>query len=139
MLNINVKVIPHRHQRYPTVGDWWYDNKTKTWEIRVSAMGDWRYEALVALHEQHEVLLAYNRYCCAGIMPIEALVHTVDTFDIQFEKDREKGIYTQDEEPGDNINSPYRTEHFFATTLERLFAAQLGVDWEEYDKTVMSL
>ena len=40
---------------------------------------------------------------------------------------------------GDNVNAPYRKEHFFATNLERLFASELGVDWFEYDRYVDAL
>ena len=41
--------------------------------------------------------------------------------------------------PGDNINAPYRREHFFATNIERLFAGELNVDWFEYDRYVDAL
>lgn len=32
-----------------------------------------------------------------------------------------------------------RREHFFATTVERLLADQLGVDWQGYDYTIGEL
>ena len=38
-----------------------------------------------------------------------------------------------------NVNAPYRKEHFFATNLERLLAAELKVDWFEYDRYVDAL
>lgn len=36
-------------------------------------------------------------------------------------------------------NAPYRKEHFFATSLERLFSAELDVDWQEYERFVDAL
>jgi hypothetical protein len=42
-------------------------------------------------------------------------------------------------EPGDHEHAPYRREHFFATNLERLLSAELGVDWFEYDRDVDAL
>jgi hypothetical protein len=136
-LNINVRTIPHDQQRYPTVGDWWYDFETNTWEIRVSDMGDWRYEALVAIHEEHEVLAFYYKVC--NKLTIEEMVALVDNFDIQFEKERAAGKHTPEDEPGDDPNCPVVKEHFFATNLERLFAIALGVDWNEYSKAVEAL
>jgi hypothetical protein len=54
-----------------------------------------------------------------------------------FEKARESGRVSG--EPGDAPDSPYRREHFFATSLERLLAAELGVDWAVYEAHVDSL
>lgn len=125
--NIIVKVIPHNQQRYETVGDWFYNPDNKTLWIFVSQMNDWRYEYLVAQHEQIEAALCIQR----GIDE-----KATTAFDIKFEQNRQEG---NTDEPGDDPKAPYRAEHFFATTIERLIAAELGVDWFEYDKAIMEL
>ncbi len=59
---------------------------------------------------------------------------TISRFDVRFEEARERGEVKG--EPGDAGDSPYRHEHFFATNLERLLAAELGVDWAVYEHYV---
>lgn len=125
-MDITIKIIPHGQHRYETCGDWWSDDDAGNLELRVSDMGDWRKEALVAVHELVEVLICKQR----GIT-----TEQVDVFDKAFEATREEG----DEEPGDDPACPYRREYFFATSIERLLAAELGVDWAEYDKAIADL
>lgn len=98
-MRVVIETIPHAEQRYPTVGDWlWSDDET-TLTIRVSDMGDWRSEMLVALHELVEVIL-----CKAGGVEQQA----VDAFDIEFERKRAARNL---DEPGDDPAAPYRDEH----------------------------
>ena len=125
-MNIEIKTILHRQQRYSTIGDWTIlpDGSLK---ISVSDMGNDDYAFLVAVHELCEVWLCKKR----GITQ-----KAVDTFDIIFEQNRAEG---DESEPGDHPDAPYRKEHFFATSIERLLAAELGVDWAKYDKTVVEL
>ena len=85
-------------------------------EIKVAKMPDKRMELLLAIHELIEALLCAERGITAEM---------VDTFDLNF-----KG----EGEAGDDMNAPYRLEHFFAESIERLFASELGVDWLEYSK-----
>lgn len=126
-MKINVETIPHTEQRYPTVGDYW-DDPDAVVQVRVSAMKDWRYEALVVIHEMIEMFLTKHR---------QIAEQDISDFDIRFERSREEGLVTG--EPGDHVNAPYRREHFFATNLERLLAAELDVDWFEYDRDVEAL
>lgn len=123
---VSISVIPHGEQPYPTVGDWRFDDDDCL-KIRVSDMGNWKYEFLVALHELVEVTLCKDR----GITERE-----VDEFDKAFEAKRKQG---DDSEPGDAPDAPYRLEHFTATNIERLMAVELGVDWAEYEKAVNAL
>lgn len=125
-MKIRIETIPHQAQRYPTVGDYWDEAGVE--EIRVSEMPDWRYEALVAVHEMIEMILVKHR----GISE-----QSISQFDIAFEQSREEGKVRG--EPGDDPRAPYQKEHFFATNLERLLAAELGVDWFEYDTLVDGL
>ena len=114
-----IRTIPHHRQRYPTCGDWWATEDQ--WNIRVSALGDWRYEFLVSLHEQIEMALCVAR----GISE-----DAVTTFD---------EAHPDADSPGDLLDAPYRREHRFAENLERLMAAELGVDWDTYDRIVGEL
>ncbi len=126
-MKIQIETIPHESQRYPTVGDYW-DDEAGVEQVRVSAMPDWRYEALVAVHEMIEMILVKYR----GISE-----QAISEFDIAFEQSREQGKVLG--EPGDDARAPYQREHFFATNLERLLAAELGVDWFAYDRLVDGL
>lgn len=125
-MNINIKVIPNSSQRYPTVGDWWFTEKGEL-EIRVSDLGNWKMAALVTVHELIEVVLCQAR----GISQEE-----VDKFDKVFEQQRKLNDFS---EPGDSSAAPYRREHFFATTIERLLCAELGLDWKEYEERINNL
>lgn len=125
-MKISVRTIPHKGQRYETVGDWWFDKKGDL-QIRVSDMKNWKYELLVAIHEIIEVSLCKDR----GITDAK-----VTSFDKMFEACRAPG---NTDEPGDDPQAPYKKEHFFATSLERLLAAELNVDWGAYDKKVNEL
>ncbi|HEY2796717.1 MAG TPA: hypothetical protein VGK26_02405 [Thermoanaerobaculia bacterium] len=125
-MRIEIQTIPHHEQRYPTVGDYWDDEDAV--QIRVSEMDDWRYVILVALHEIVEAMLARYR----GISE-----EAIGSFDMEFEKKREQALVRG--EPGDAPDAPYRREHIFATSLERLLAAELGVDWAQYEAYVDSL
>jgi hypothetical protein len=125
-MNINYQVIPHQQQRYPTVGDWWFD-KEGNMSIRVSRMSDWRYECCIGVHEIVEALICKH----LGITQ-----ESVDRFDIEFEKKRAKGNF---DEPGDDKDSPYRIPHGIASAVERLLGACLGIDWNKYADEVEGL
>lgn len=127
MLKIFIQSIPHNEQRYETVGDYW-DDEEGVEQVRVSQLPDWRWEFLVAVHELIEKGLTKHR----GIDE-----HTISQFDVQFEAARDRGEVSG--EPGDAPDAPYQQEHFFATCIERLLAAQLNVDWFQYEAYVDSL
>jgi hypothetical protein len=129
MKKIIIEVIPHSQQRYPTVGDYWKD-EDGTQHVVVSDMGNDDYAFLVAIHELVELYLCDKR----GIKEED-----ISAFDIAFEKEREEGKHTDEEEPGYAPGAPYKNEHFFAEAVERLVAGQLDVDWKTYDKTVNEL
>lgn len=125
-MDINIKTIPNEEQRYPTIGDWWFTPEGNL-ELRVSNLGDWKMEAAIIVHELCEVLLCKAR----GIKQED-----VDNFDKQFEENRPED---NEDEPGDDPAAPYRKEHFFATSIERLLCAELGIDWKEYEDKINSL
>lgn len=125
-MKIQLRTIPHSEQRYETCGDW--ENLPEgSLRISVSDMGNDDYAFLVAIHELVEVWLCNKR----GITD-----EAVSAFDIEYEKNRPEG---DESEPGNHPDAPYRKEHFFATNIERIIAAELGIDWATYNKAVMSL
>lgn len=120
MLNIEIKTIDKNLHRYETCGD--YFDLNGVTHIRVSEMGDSDSEFLVALHELCEWYLTKRR----GISE-----ESITKFDVEFERNR-----SDNSEPGDSWDSPYRKEHRFAENIERMVAHELGVDWHEYDKKI---
>lgn len=125
-MKIYIETIPHKNQRYETVGDWWFTKKGDL-EIRVSDMGNEDYEYLIASHELDEA------YLCRDMGVNEK---QVTEFDEEFEKKRKKGNV---DEPGDDPNAPYFDQHFIATTFERLRAQALGIFWPTYNEAVNKL
>ncbi len=121
-----VRTIPHHLQRYDTVGDYWTDDNGVL-QLRVSELGDWRYEFLVVFHELAEKAITRH---------LGVLESDIDKFDIEYEKGRQAGNY---DEPGDDCRSPYHEAHVVATYLERELSVYLGVDWQMYDKKVKEL
>jgi hypothetical protein len=121
-MKITVTTVKAKDMRYPSLGDYGETPAGDVW-FKVVDLGDWRFEALVALHEIVEYLLVK----AAGIP-----VLSIDAFDIAFEQDREIGINGPDEEPGDSIDAPYHLQHGVASGVERVVAAMMGVAWADY-------
>jgi hypothetical protein len=118
-VQIIIETVPQSRQAYDTAGDWRWRNGTL--HITVSAMSNWRYEALVAIHETVEALLCRSR----GVS--EQAVTAWDT-----------GPGKRLDDPGDDPRSPYHAEHVAATRIEREFAKELAVNWRAYDREVTS-
>ena len=117
-LRVDMQTLPHRFQRYNTVGDWMGDEKHRV--IFVSEMSNNDYEFLVGLHELIEQALCLKR----NITDAE-----VTKFDKSF-----KG-----EEPGDSPDAPYFKEHRFATKIEKMVCKELGISWIKYCEFLDSL
>jgi len=126
-MRITIETIRHEDQRYPTCGDWMFIDDTHL-RIRVSDMGDWRKEAAVAIHELVEAVLCRND----GVAE-----DAVDAFDIAYEKDR--APHLEMGEPGDSPHAPYHRQHCFATGVERMLIAALGVPWAEHEAATEKL
>jgi len=122
-----ISQVPHRKQRYETVGDWIPGRPA---QIRVSKMKDQRYVFLVALHE----MIEYELCKMHGITDKEVVA-----FDVNFEAERRMNLHPLDAEPGNHPKAPYRNEHEFATMIEMMVAQKLGVSWSDYERTVLSL
>ncbi len=129
-MNISIKTIKHEDQVYPTCGDWRFTEEGDL-NIFISDMGNWKYEALIAVHELLEVILCKDRGVSTEI---------VDTFDKLFENLRTQNPeLIGDVEPGSMPTAPYHREHMFASIVEKALAGELKVDWNDYDKTVNEL
>ena len=118
-MNITIKTIPHKEQRYPTLGDYWFDDNEDL-EIRVSKLNNWMWEFLIALHELVEVALVKQR----GIS-----LKSIDDFDKAFEANLPED---NEEEPGEQKDAPYKMEHLFAHSIEIQMAVAFGLDWYSY-------
>ena len=142
-MRVVIQAIEHVEQRYPTCGDYW-DDEAGNLQVRVSKMDDWRYEALVGIHEVIEALLCRHD----GVSFAE-----IDAFDKDFEKARAEvtnpakvrrflfrgEVRDKDAEPGDDPRAPYYRQHGIATGIERILAVLLGVDWSAYSEAVLAL
>lgn len=116
-LIIEVKTIPQKEHRYPTLGD--YVGHEKLRFIQVSDMGNAKYEFLIAMHELIEQALCLER----GV-PEELITK----FDIEFDKSGKEG------EPGDDPLAPYHKEHVYASAIEYSLCKELGLDPNAYDR-----
>ena len=116
MNTLDCRSIPHDEQRYDTVGD--YFSGTTAEHFRISEMPAEVYEHLILIHELIEWIICQHR----GISN-----RAIDNFDMDW-----KG----EGEPGDDSDAPYYRAHQIASAVERLLAAELGVDWKLYEAAV---
>lgn len=125
-MRIEIKTIPHSNQAYATGGNWGFRDNGDIW-IEVSELSDWRREALIAVHELVEILLCKHD----GVTQ-----QSVDEFDKSFEANRPADNV---DEPGDDPKAPYVRQHCIATGIERVLAAELGVNWKNYEEELEAL
>lgn len=96
-------------------GDY-YQNQDGSWEIIVSPRVGSKKELVTTLvHELIECILAE----AAGISE-----PSIDAFDKKFEDRRKQGLETEESEPGEAKDSPYRRQHQFATIVESLITME---------------
>ncbi len=134
---ITIRVIPHKDQRYPTVGDWRTPEEgfEKT-QILVSDLHNRDYEFLVAIHELIEMYLARRHGVRASV---------VTAFDKAFESVRDtlSGVdaaaVSPLGEPGDDPHCPVYWEHQCATNIERILCHELKIRWQEYEAAIDAL
>lgn len=51
--------------------------------------------------------------------------------------DRFDEAHPDSEEPGDEVNSPYRNEHGIALGIERILCAYLNIPWKVYEEALL--
>jgi len=117
---ISILDKPYEKMRYPTIGDWVFKPVSTgyTLHIDVADLGDPRFNILVAFHEFIEAYLCNERGIAGA---------SVDAWDLEH-----KGH----PDPGSIPNCPYYREHMFATILERAMAAELNINWDEYEAAI---
>lgn len=125
MKNIISCSVSPESQRYPTCGDYWEDEHSLQFRITKQPISKW--EAAVFLHEFVEFMLSKDR----GITEQE-----ITDFDLKWETMNKRGL-NREEEPGDEVEAPYHKEHEFAKKLEKMFADELGINWEEYNENLI--
>lgn len=132
-LGILIQDIPHREQRYNTCGDYFEEKLEYSPElggyptllhVKVSKLPSRREMFLVAIHELIELAL-----CEAEGIGIEE----IDRFDMQ------EGMDIEGIEPGDHPDAPYYKQHQIASGIERILAAEMGVDWLTYERHIAEL
>lgn len=153
-MKIDFQIVPHKRQRYDTVGDYFFIRRILN--FRISKMSDARYPILVFLHEMIEFFMCR----LAGVK-----MKDIDRFDMEYERTRVTKLATNldisvesvmkqryeiaiplapcgcvhKEEPGDDEHAPYYMQHQTATACEKLIAKALGVGWKKYETEVESL
>lgn len=113
---ILLEVIPHEQQRLGAPGDWFFTQEGNL-TVRISDLGDWRYNFLVLRHEMDEAILCYF----SGI--------TTEMVD----EDQAKAKPTDDPDsfsgyPGARLQN----QHNDALAAEWQMSRLLGVDWAKY-------
>lgn len=130
MKKITVTIIDHTKQRYDTLGDYWFDDEGN-WHLAISDMGDWRYNFLVALHELVEMALIKQK--AFGLMLSEQqMERQICEFDKAMLSDS-----PHIEDPGMDPHAPYHQEHLIATGIEIQMCGHLGLNFREYDSTMI--
>jgi hypothetical protein len=118
-LKIIIETQPVDRMRYKTLGDYYDEDGIQA--IMVADCGDDDYNFAVALHEFVEAYLTKKN----GIKE-----EAITDFDKKFEAEWKNG---DPFEPGDSPLAPYRKEHAFATTIERMFLHECGRNFYDYD------
>lgn len=121
---INVEVIKHKDQRYETCGDWYTalrDYELIDLQVKVSDTGDSHYNQLIAVHEIVEAIL-----CTAHGIP--------ESYVTEWDK-----ANPDSPDPGSIPGCPYYRQHMIATMIERVIAAELDINWNDYEATLERL
>lgn len=110
-MDIQLKTV--NSQRYDTYGD--YFKKGDKDIITVIDSGIDIYNKLVAIHELIELV-------CTEYHGIKE--EDITKFDIE---------HSDEEEPGEHPDSPYRKDHMLAELIERLICNHLDINFKEYN------
>jgi len=128
-LEIHIKSVDRSKIRNNDVGDYFYD-ANGVLNILVAELGDKKKESLIVMHELWEVLTTEAN----GVSEKE-----ITDWDAYCEKAKEIGTMNDDIENGFRHDAPYRKQHTQSTGIELLLAAELGVDWAEYENLINNL
>lgn len=115
-MKITLEVVPHNQQRLGMIGDWFFEGEDLV--VRVTDLGDWRFNFLIARHEMDEAILCKHHGVTAK---------QVDEYDLDNPHNGSSNF-------ADNPFAPYYTEHNDALAAEWIMSRLLNVDWMEYEK-----
>ena len=119
MKDIRIHTIPHKDQRYDTVGDWvWQPDGSL--DLYISDMGNPDSEWLCAMHELTEVWLCKRARITQS---------KVDAWDKSWKPTNS----LNPDEPGCDPKAPYHKQHEAGEVIERVLCALMGIDWHEYN------
>jgi hypothetical protein len=122
-LSSSLLCFPAAQMRYNTAGDWEVHEEKKHihFSVTTAETGNWRYDALLQVHELIEAILCINN---------NVQEEDVSKFDMSRTPDGPDG------DCGDDPLAPYSKEHCFATAVERMLCAAMGVEWDDYSSRV---
>jgi hypothetical protein len=123
-MNMDIRVVVPESMRPEVDGADWFWDDVGDLKVRICPMSDWRYEAMLGIHEQVEAVICKH----TGVTQ-----HSVDVFDHQYDQ-----THDNDCEAGDDPSAPYKREHCFATVVERMLCGVLGVDWKSYSDELVA-
>lgn len=129
MKRIVIEFIENSDQKYPTCGDYEYDDEGVL-QVRVSKLGNDYMEELIAIHELVEEMLARRN----GVT-----VKEITDFDLAYEEERELHLHSLTDEPGFDRRSPYLKFHTYATGVEMGLCSMLDISWNDYNDKVNAL
>ena len=113
-MKAEIRTIPHRCQRYNTLGD--YRVLEGIMRIWVSEMGNEDYNFLIGVHELIEFYLTQR----VGISE-----ESITNFDVH---------HPELDDPGSSALAPYHKEHMLALKIEKQLAKFMGVNWSNYER-----
>lgn len=119
--HIKIDIVPHKDQRYDTIGDWYFIDDVL--HIVISDLGHFEYSALVAIHE----LIESIECSINGVS-----TQQVDDYDFNH---KDAGSANLDA----NITSPYFKEHNDATAIEWLLSRLFKINWQDYSNKINTL
>jgi hypothetical protein len=115
-LKITIEFISHKEQRLGAIGDWFFEHNGDL-VVRVSDLGDWRYNFLVGRHEMDEALLCMHHGITTEMVDKDQ-INAADTDD----PDSFSGY------PG----SCLQNQHNDSLAAEWVMSRLLGVNWKSY-------
>lgn len=118
-MDVHIVITDPKDMRPEVDGvDWRWDEKGNL-QVQISPMSDWRREILLGIHEAVEAIVCKH----TGVSQ-----QAVDAFDKQYDL-----THSTDCNAGDDPLAPYHREDTLATSVERMLAYALNVQWGEYD------
>lgn len=128
MIKTIIESVSLKSQRFLTLGDYFFKKGVRY--FRITKTKNNLFDDAIFIHEFIEEVLTRNK----GIKEKDIMKH-----DLWFEKEVEKGNFSDDDEPGEHKDAPYRREHLLAEKIERMILKELNVDWKEYSNYLNKL